>query len=201
MSWTCLQCENLGSDINSLKAVIIALQVEVKELKNGSKNVSSNVVNNNIFDEVVQEVHERSLRRANLIVFGIPEKASDVRKEARISAELNDINNLLQTVNPQVVGFPVKPIRLGKFEAGRTTPRPIKITLADEHAVLECIRNAKKLKNNPNFSNIFISFDRTPRQIQLYRDLRKELDERRNKGEMNLAIKYRNGSPTIVNLN
>ncbi|KAG5875585.1 hypothetical protein JTB14_027209 [Gonioctena quinquepunctata] len=117
-----------------------------------------------------------------------------------ITAELNDVSKVINYVNPHINTDVIRPMRLGKYDANRTIPRPIKVTLENEATVLACTRNTKNLKND-NFKNVFISFDKTPRQMQYYRDLRQELDEKKNNGENNLTIKYSNGDPKIVNLN
>ena len=55
--------------------------------------------------------------------------------------------------------------------------------------------------HDSQFKNIKISFDRTPRQQEVYKQLKAQLNDRLVKGESNLKIRYFNGTPKIVSLN
>ena len=92
-------------------------------------------------------------------------------------------------------------IRIGKFVATKGTPRPLKVMVNEESVVHDIILKARNLKNTDNYKNINISLDRTPRQIELYRTVKKQFNERIAAGETNLKIKYVRGVPKIVNLN
>ncbi|KAJ8944299.1 hypothetical protein NQ318_021228 [Aromia moschata] len=52
---------------------------------------------------------------------------------------------------------------------------PIKITIEDEQTVHNVLRRAKQLKDS-SFGHISISYDRTPKQIEYYRKVKRELD-------------------------
>ena len=43
--------------------------------------------------------------------------------------------------------------------------------------------------------------DKTPKQVEYYKERKKELTDRTNRGETKLKIKYCNGVPKIVSLN
>jgi hypothetical protein len=60
---------------------------------------------------------------------------------------------------------------------------------------------SKRVKSLPNMQNILIVPDRTPRQLDYYRQLKVQLNERQRNGETNLTIKYISGQPKIVHLN
>ncbi|KAG5879317.1 hypothetical protein JTB14_025645 [Gonioctena quinquepunctata] len=181
------------------KAVIMSLQAEVKELEKVAIAPPTSIPPS-VFEDIIHEIQERNVRKCNLMIFGISEQESAQSKDDRLIAELNDVSKVIKYENPHINTDVIRPLRLGKYDANRTISRPIKVPLENEATVLACIRNSKKLKNN-NFKNVFISFDKTPRQIQYYRDLRQELDEKNNNGENNFTIKYFNGHPKIVNLN
>lgn len=95
----------------------------------------------------------------------------------------------------------MKPVRLGKYDATKNNPRPIKISLRDEATVHNFIRKAKTLRDRETFKNVNISLDRTPRQIEYYRTVKNELIQRSSEGETNLQIKYVRGIPKIVSVN
>ena len=90
-------------------------------------------------------------------------------------------------------------IRLGKLDTTNgATCRPIKVTLSSVDNVYPALRNSFKLKTLPKFSGIAMSSNRTSKQIQIYKHVKTELVNRQAKGEANLRIRYKNGTPTIV---
>lgn len=76
--------------------------------------------------------------------------------------------------------------------------RPIKVKMERECDARGIVVNARKLRNSTEFKNVVISSDKTPREQTQYRNLRKQLSERRSNGEKNLQIRYVNGTPRIV---
>ncbi|KAG8337392.1 hypothetical protein J6590_024395 [Homalodisca vitripennis] len=50
------------------------------------------------------------------------------------------------------------------------------------------------------FSEVFISRDRTPKKREYLTNLRKELKDRQDKGERDITIRYKNGTPRGVYL-
>lgn len=199
MSWTCAACDEMGNDVNSLKAAILALQNEIKELKicNYDKN---NSVSNTLFEEVTQEVYERQRRRCNIIIFGAGEQPITMSKDERLTAEKKDVEQILKIISPNFDADQLIPRRLGRFEQERSKPRPIKLTLSSEDQVHHFIKQAKNLKNSPQFKHLSVAFDKTPKQIEFHKQLKSQLEDRRKKGE-NLTIKFVHGMPKIVNLN
>lgn len=200
LSWTCSKCEDIGGDINSLRAAIIALQDEVKELK-AAKNIG-NVANIDFnFEEIVREVNDRNSRRCNLVIFGINEQSSNVSKVDRNSVDKNDVARIFSYISNTVPTDEIQCLRLGRFTPENTRPRPIKVTLRNENDVHEILVKSKKLRESDNFKYVYINQDRTPREMDYFRKIKEELVERRQKGE-NVKIKHVNGVPRIVvNLN
>nr|CAH7762459.1 unnamed protein product [Callosobruchus chinensis] len=184
VTWTCDECEKLGNDIISLKAAIVALQKDLKAISSVPHNTPAAKIE---FEEVVQEVMERQNRKSNLMIFGLKEQEQST-KDDRIQAEKTDVLKILTFVSPSLTS--VSDIRrVGKFDSERTHPRPVKVTLGTSDQVLEIIRRSAKLKNS-GFNNISISFDKTPKQVEYYRKLKEELDQRRSNGESNIRIKH-----------
>lgn len=72
--------------------------------------------------------------------------------------------------------------RLVKFDKERNSPRPIKIKVNSNEIVLELIRKVLNLKNSA-FTQISLSFDKTPKQLQYYKQFKLELEERKTNGE------------------
>lgn len=188
--------QNNTADFNSLQTSISQLQADFNNFKNSN---SPNSSQKSVFDEVFQEFNERQKRKCNLIVFGVPENP-ELSNEERVNEEKSQISEIIRCSSVSLNGInDIKPIRLGRHIPNKT--RPIKVTLESEEQVRQIIGKAKDLKSQQRFTGIFVSFDKTPRQIEQYRQVKNELEERKNKGESNIKITYFNGVPTIKHLN
>lgn len=183
------------SDVRELKKAIDSLQKDLNDLKDNKEIRNSD---NNMFDDVVQEITERETRKRNLVLFG-PTEQHQVTTEERMLADKALIADILNTADTPTQNLNLKPIRLGRYSPGKN--RPIKVTLESEDQVHMIIKKARELKNVDRFKHISISVDRTPKQIEDYRNVKKAFDERKNNGETNIKIKYINGYPRIIHLN
>nr|CAI5831217.1 unnamed protein product [Callosobruchus analis] len=159
INFTCKNCNDFGSTLSDLKALVISLQEESFD-----------------FEQIVQEVSDRNARKRNLIVYGVTEHAEPNSRQARVT-DTEQVKSVLRYISSDIDIDSIKPQRLGKLnDSGRS--RAIKITLKDETDVISLIRGAARLKNNTDYSRIRISFDRTPRQVQCYKKVKQELEER-----------------------
>nr|CAI5856982.1 unnamed protein product [Callosobruchus analis] len=76
VSWSCTECTSVSSSgIDQLKALIMSLQTEVKELK-ALIDKQASTSQSFHFEEVVQEVFDRNQRKNNLIIYGVQENQS-----------------------------------------------------------------------------------------------------------------------------
>lgn len=198
--WACMECSSLGNDIDELKALIISLKKEIEVLRVNVVKVSENSNSGFDFEEAIQEFNERSKRKSNLVLFGIPEPDNTVVNHERQNHDKNEVQRVIQFISPDLNISNTSLTRLGKYDPTKAYPRPIKISLDSEQLVHKVIKNANKLRNS-QYNNIKLSFDRTPRQIEYYRSVKSQLTERQSQGESNLKIKYIKGIPSIVSLN
>ena len=196
--WSCKNCRNFGNELRDLKTLILKLQNDICDLKSGQSDGRSLLKEDN-FEEILEEINQRNIRKSNLVIFGVEEQDKELSASARIEQDKAEVTKILRVIEPDLNTQNIKPIRLGIFN--NTKNRPIKISLNDEKHVNNVIRKTNILKNNRAYKNISISFDRTPRQIEHYRQLKKELKEREDSGEQNLKIKYVKGIPKIISLN
>nr|CAI5841504.1 unnamed protein product [Callosobruchus analis] len=150
------------------------------------------------FEEIIEEVNQRNIRKCNIVVFGLDEVNQEESPENRTARDGLAVSKVIHAVDLDFDMPSVKPIRLGKFQSGRN--RPVKIVLRSEDDVRRIINKANNLRTHRDFKNkrIFLSYDRTPRQLEYYKNLKKELEERKQAGESNLKIKYVKGIPRIV---
>lgn len=194
--WSCENCRGFGNDIKALKAIIIELKKDIEQLKEEKCNKRKESFD---FEDVISEINERAKRKCNLIFFGIDEQAEDKSAESKVNEDKNEIKNVIHSLLPDVDISDIKPVRLGHYDANKC--RPIRISFSSEEPVHTIIRHAKNLKKNRKYKDVSISFDRTKRQLEHYRNLKVELSERIKSDETNYKIKYINGIPRIVKEN
>lgn len=169
------------------------LRSELADIKAQLNSKTISDVNENF-----QEFNERQVRQKNLMIFGYSEveaESESARKEEDTKAAIELINSLCPEVKTE--GWKV-------FRVGLKTPhkpRPIKIITSSPAEVTSVIRQAKELRKNASYTKVTLSYDRTPKQILEYKNLRTSLMQRIQQGESNLKIKYYNGIPKIVKFN
>lgn len=130
------------------------------------------------------------------MIFGIVE-CSDTRPTERKTRDLLHIKQLFEFLG-------AAPEFSTLFRVGRYTPgknRPLKAILHSEKDVQDIVKNAKRLKDADMYKGVSLSFDRTPRQHNLYKACRRELQERTARDEEGLRIKFISGTPKVVTLN
>lgn len=196
-TWTCKNCIEFGNDLNSIKSILAALQNEIKVLKQSLlESVKPSSLSPLETEQIIQEIADRERRKNNIIVIGVNEGACD-NNNAQIQLDTKLVNDICSTLNVKTEGLSIN--RLGKFDRTNTDRRrPIKVSFPSESEPANILRNVSKLKANPKFSRLSIFRDRTPLQLQIYKNARAELNERLSNGEANLKIKYNKGIPTIV---
>lgn len=196
-SWTCKNCLQVSHDLSGLRLLISALQDEIKALKDSLLvPPAASKIPLVEMEGIIQEIGEREKRKNNIIIFGCEETGTESRSEQ------NEVDGSLITDICSSIGLVddnVKVFRLGKYDPSQSNrKRPIKVTFSSESNVTLVFRNLAKVRENPKFSALSIFRDRTPMQIQLYKEVKAELNERLNNGESELKIKYTRGIPTIV---
>lgn len=196
--WSCLRCREFGNEIKDLKALILKLQDDIQTLK-AVNNESKTEPSSTFFEEIIEEINERNKRQRNVVIFGVTEPNQNLSNEARENSDKAEVSDILHTVLPELNTNNIKPIRLGRFITEKI--RPIKIRLDNEVDVIKVIRHSNTLKNSRFNNKVFISVDRTPRQLEYFKKIKDELNRRKNAGENNIKIKYVNGIPKIISLN
>lgn len=197
LSWCCSSCLDVGNDLDSLKAIIIGLQEEIRTLKSSLQrpaiSSSASLID---LESVVQEVAERERRKCNVIVYGFKESTCKSNAE-QIDMDSVETEELL--LRTGVKDANVQLTRLGKFDPSNTTRcRPLRIGFSSDSHVASFLRMTGALKEMDRWKQFAFSRDRTVMQRKLYNEVRQELTERLSKGDTNLKIKYKNGIPGIV---
>jgi hypothetical protein len=112
----------------------------------------------------------------------------------RLNQDCLEIRKIISTITPEAI--PQKIIRIGKPNSPNT--RPLKVSLSNDLIAKEVLRNKNKLINSDLPRSISISDDKTPKQLEYLKNLRTELQLRRDNGEDNITIKYVKGIPSII---
>lgn len=185
-------------------ALINNLQDEIRDLKVRfaalADNRAATATTSNILagEDIINEIYERNKRSRNIILYGSLESGTSKQEQTKLDSVL--MQGLLGEIGIQ--SDEIKPIRLGKFDTTREQlSRPIRITLSSSDDVFKTIRKFKTIKNNPKYSHLSVSFDRTPKQIAIFKSIKAELTTRTAAGETGLRIKFQNGIPTIIHVN
>ena len=138
--------------------------------------------------EVVDEYIDRERRKCNLIVHNVPEpeereKSEIMKKDCATIQEI--VTNAIKITDTKVI----KTTRLGRKTESATRPRLLLVVLEDESMKRRILGQAKTLRRNDKWGNIFISPDQTPQEREKSKKLREELKRRRAAGETNIIIK------------
>lgn len=130
LSWSCKNCAKIGNDLNSLKALVVSLQEDIRVIKERSVCPNSSLMET---ERIIQEVAERDKRKTNIVVFGAKESVCRTNAE-QLNMDVDFVNGMLsdmkieETIN--------KVIRLGKFDnTNQHRCRPLKFSLSSETAV------------------------------------------------------------------
>lgn len=190
--------------LSAMKAEFVALVDKLREdfceqlrsLREDLAGQRPSDSNESIFEEVHQELVDRQSRKKNLIMFGVSEPVPSGGQSPAASDHVT-VTNITKCLIPTNADT-FKVSRLGRFNTANDRGRPIKVVFDSDECVIRYIREAKKLKNFPAYSNLRISYDRTPRQIKYYNQLKLQLEQRTANGEPDLRIRYTNGTPRIV---
>lgn len=158
---------------NQIKALLGKMeQKPEKEEREHTEPTWTEIVKKNVKQTIKQEVrkvNQEIKKENNIIVKGVSEGEGDQEK----------IKTLFQCleIDPDQVGGTQ---RIGEKKEKN---RPIRITFKSRNPVYVALNNKKKLKSNKELNSIFVEPDMTKEEQEQNWKLRKELKERREKGE------------------
>lgn len=194
--------KTIKSEIHDIKQKLNLIEPKLDELDKRLTILEEKDRNTNqsYVDDVLAELHERASRKKNIIVFNAPESPINQTQAAR-TYEADLVSAIVNSALPGFDVAGIKFFRLGSRKADKE--RPIKLVFSNELDMSQIIGNfsAENLSSDfPNLKNVKLSRDRSPLELAGLKQLRIELDTRKQAGEEDLTIKYRNGVPKIVKL-
>lgn len=180
-------------DLEHQAAQLLAVKASLVEKGHTLEQDIDNKVEEKL-SEYERERKEREKRKANLIVYKIPEPTSEEPEERKKedTAKIAEILEQLELPDIELKNV----VRLNtKAEGASNSVRPTKVVFnssADKEQILQrmqSLRTSEDEAERKKLENIHVAADRTFRQRADYRKLKQELDERTAAGEKDLVIR------------
>ncbi|KAF5284682.1 hypothetical protein FQR65_LT13458 [Abscondita terminalis] len=177
---------SLASRLVIIENRIMAIEKVQSETNSEINDLKSSLDTFNNTENIIEEFEERQSRKLNLLLFNLPESNSN-STQSRIDEDFTGIKNILDA--REITSEPLKVVRIGNKVAGKT--RPVKITFSKESEVFNILKSNRNDLNNKNHFRA----DRTKYQIDYFKKIKREFDDRKSKGETNIQI--RDITPTV----
>ena len=181
--------QDLKEKITELEKKWEMFKIEIKE--ETTKSVMEAVTQNLDLHlaERFQEMEEREKKKKNIVIYNVPESQHNDPKERQsddVARCLDIFQNSLKVTEFQVE----KVVRLGRRE-NNERKRPLLVKMTSETEKQKILSSAKNLKTEtePWKKHLGISRDMTPMERIQEVGLRRELKEKRERGEQGWYIK------------
>ena len=162
----------MSSAIDVMKDELLNVNRVVKEQEQVIIDLKNEV------NDLQKDIEGRLLRMTNVIVRGLPEGSGTVKERAQKDEKaVEDLLAEIEVWSGDVTGIK----RLGKVKDGH--PRLLCVTFRDVSRKHEVLRKAKLLRDSSQFKRVYVQPDLTRMQQAIDWKLRKELKDRRDKGE------------------
>ena len=145
------------------------------------------VQESNVANFVLSEFGLREKKKKNVIVFGVPESKSSMVEEHR-----SDDNKAIQQIFTEIGVKDKGVVSYRRFKKTSDRVPPIFIMTQDVKSQLEMLAAAKKLRNSPSHSRVYLNADMTETERREDRNLR----EIRKSRPANSTTNNRNKSST-----
>lgn len=191
---------NVTSVDNNMISVIE--RVDTLELKAQEFEAGLNL-DNDIDESLFGEFEDRIRRRSNICIFGFKESLKENSYDQELDKQcISKLINSFLMPDHNIDTNNIKIVRLGKFSQGRDSPRPVKVlcgTPAAASAILDSARKTREV-DPQKLVSISVAPDKTVKQQEYYKKIKKILDDRTKAGESNLRIRYSKGIPFITTI-
>jgi hypothetical protein len=182
----CQTVNSLEPRLLSAEAQIVSISNDLSSLKTASSTVD--------LEDLCAEVADRSARQSNIVLYNVPESKSN-SAGAKTTHDRDLIGKIFRLISCDVPSFSF--FRIGK--STQRSVRPIKVIFPNADVVKDFFKRfSKELLTDECLSEVTASRDRTPKERNHLAELRKQLQDRMELSEVNLTIRYINGTPKIV---
>lgn len=187
--------EDLNRNISQLETRLSVNESKVLVLEEKLGSKTQQEVNT---ESIISEMSDRARRSKNVMLFNVPE-SQDKNVDSRIKHDNDLVSKLIAFFMPNNSLCSFKTARVGRKSPNKS--RPLKAILNQESDVMNFLsrfstESAAEL--DQRLSDVKASRDRTPREMELFKSLKAQLEERKSKGECDITIKYKNNVPSIV---
>lgn len=193
------EVETLNGNLRSLEQRVTFTESKIENLEKQFQTVNNNQSGSDT-EATISEINERERRSKNIIIYNLPESKSNTTS-IRIDHDTRHIAKLIASFCTSEVDASFKSYRIGR--PSKDNSRPLKVILKNSDAVIEFCKNFDPSildHLEPDLRKVSISRDRTPMERKYLQDLRAELKNRTDNGEVDLTIKYINGTPQIIKI-
>ena len=174
------EINGVKEELEETKKNVTKLERELKECKKSTDNVATmenkikKLEESSSKQKTVGENNlkylinlDRNDRRQNVVIFGVPEDGTDLNINETMSyTDEEKFHAILEFIGAHVQNDISATFRLGKPSQGKV--RPIKAKCSSSSTASVILKEAKKLKNLPNFT-IYIKADKTKGEVEEYR--------------------------------
>lgn len=201
LRFLCNECNVKFSQISTIFETVDQMKSEIEILKfsvtalTGDQSRAMDHTPGGLM--TIEEFNDRNKRKKNVVLFGVEEPSVNVLPEYYAEFDRRLVHELLITIGAPNVRVS-RIARIGREEINRPRPRPIKLFLESEKDVWKVVKNAEMVKRSGAYNNVIITPDRTKHQLTYHRQIKNELERRRQAGDINCKIQYIGGIPTIV---
>lgn len=192
----------IGNKVSGLETRMTKVEAELEDI----------YVNNTVVEvNAVSEAMERIKRAKNLVLYHVPEGKSR-NNDDNLKHDIGIIKDLFGKVSMDIEINDLRMFRIGRFSSDKV--RPLKIILPSESSAMLLHKNINLLAKstvNGNDSNSAVNYDnqnvarpitasrdRTLNERNYFKELKAQLEERINRGEKDISIKYVNSVQKIV---
>lgn len=183
----CENCQMGFKQIPVLIKKIEDLEVQIKKIKDERNITGSNSLNS---EQVISEFCERQKRASNIIMLNVKEPSQNTRSD-RTAEDKKSVQEILKNIEVDTSNVSV--FRLGKYNQSKN--RPIKVAFSNHQEALKVLKNKKVI----TVPSIRIFSDQTKMQREYYLNVKKQLQDLKDRGE-NKTIRYIHNIPTIVDI-
>lgn len=173
--------ESLETRILNFENSLYEIRKQQTDQESTIKTLAADIQNmkNEYSHALLDEVEQRNWRRNNIIVCGAEELKHGSLKERKEHDEIM-IDNMIEDL--KISDVEVRNItRIGRMKEGKE--RLIRIKLSTDDSKTKLLKAAKSLQNIPKYKGIYLNPDRTPVEQHRFALIRKELKDRKEKGE------------------
>ena len=186
LHWYCRGCNKLAKGI---LASVTSLQIQHTKLEDTVAKLGETVSKQSeqleqLVNDKIEEMAEREKRRSNLIFFGVPESQNS-EPGARKDDDLKKVRSLIKKSVGESRCSVLSLYRLGKKQ---DRSRPLKVIMDSPASRDEILRKFSP-EEGEGGRPVAVARDRTKDERESFKKLKKEIQEREEKGEKDLIIR------------